>query len=193
MKTKLHLLLGSFIIVAIGLISLNQTLFAQSDEEDYLPVKAINIDIGTGANGLSAGIGFRYSFASLTVGLAGFATDIPNYSTQPPVGLIFTPNQPLPSGYSEKTYSGIIVTFDAGFHLDYFYPYTFFANVGFFTQQDSVLAEEVSSGQKYSYKVENSSGMTFGGGANYQVSDYIALGLGVHNKRGVYGQFIYTW
>lgn len=194
---RLTLLTASlFSLICLG-FALNTNLAFAEEEEDYPPVKGIIIDIGSGANGVAFALGFRYSFASLSFGLAGFATDIPNYSQTPPTGTYFYANKPLPTGYEEDKYSGLLVSIDAGYHFDYFYPYTFFATVGFYTQQDSILAKEVRNDgrapNRYSYKVENSNGLAFGLGGNYQVSDYVALGLGVHNKRGIYGQFMYTW
>lgn len=192
MKRKI---LASILIFAISLIPFANSI-AESDEY-YPPVKGIFIDVGAGGDGMSANLGFRYSYFSVALGLVGFANTIPNYSLTPPIGVIINPNQPLPNGFEADSYTGLIVTADAGFHFDYFYPYTVFATVGFFNQQDSVLAKDnstgVTRGNKYFWRAENSLGLTFGLGGNYQINDYVALGLGYHTKRGVYGQFLYTW
>lgn len=194
MKRFFLLTAVTFMFVSFGFTNQLNNVYA---DDDFEPIKAIFIDVGGGGNGMSAALGFRYSFASLSVGLAGFTNKIPNYALTPPTGVYFNPTQPLPSGYTEDKHLGLIVSFDAGFHLDYFYPYTFFATVGYFTQQDSVLAKEVRidgrSPNRYAYRVENTDGFAFGGGGNYQISDYVALGLGLHTKRGIYGQFVYTW
>lgn len=164
--------------------------------DDLPPLKGLFFDFGGGGDGLSGALGFKYSFASLSIGVVGFTNDIPNYSQVPPTGIYFNANEPLPSGYEAEKHTGIIVCFDAGFHYEY-YPWTFFGTVGYYTQQDSVLAKEVrNDGRKpsrYSYKVENSQGVSFGGGANYAITDNVSLGLGLHTKRGVYAQFTYVW
>ncbi len=184
------------ILIAI-FFSQNFIATAQSPQkDDNVILKGLLLDIGASKDGLGLAFGFRYWFASLSIGVTGFANKLPKYSLIPPTGIYFNPNQPLPDGYVEDRYTGTIVTFDAGLHYEYF-PWNFFANVGYFTQQDSVLAKEDRtdgrSPARYQYKVENSQGIAFGGGANYYLTDNLGIGLGLHTKRGVYAQIIYVW
>lgn len=170
---------------------------AQSPEQsDDVKLKGILLDAGASKDGLGVALGFRYWFASLSIGVTGFANKLPKYSNIPPTGIYFNPNQPLPNGYVEDKYTGVIVTFDAGLHYEFF-PWNFFANVGYYTQQDSILAKEIRTDgrtpARYSYRVENSQGIAFGGGANYYLTDNLGIGLGLHTKRGVYAQIIYVW
>jgi hypothetical protein len=169
---------------------------AQPSDYDNVTLKGLMFDFGGGTDGLSMGIGFRYWFASLSLGVVGFANKIPKYSNIPPIGVNLNPSQPLPNGFVEEKHTGIIVTFDGAIHYEMF-PWNFFGSIGYYTQQDSVLAKQVSNtGQmlgRYSYKVENSQGIAFGAGANYYLTDNIGIGLGLHTKRGVYAQLVYVW
>lgn len=203
---KKYLILYTSLVVLCTFILINDLHSAPKTEEendddyeyvdDYEregPYKGIFFELGSGAAGLSTAVGFRYSFASLALGLSGFANSIPNYSQIPPTGIYFNPNSELPSGYVSEKHTGLIVTGEAGFYLDYFDPITVFGTIGYYSQQDSVLAKQEVTGARYSYKVENTAGITFGLGANYSLSQWVCLGLGFNNKRGVYGQFMYTW
>lgn len=165
--------------------------YSQASDE-YSEFKAINLDIGYGSYGLGAAAGFRYSFLSLTVGIAGFANDIPNYASIAPQGVIITPHQALPTGYVEDKYEALMFTADLAYNYDY-EDFTFYGSLGYFTAQDSVLAKNILNGDRYSYKVENSSGISVGIGSYYSISEWICLGLGYNTKRGIFGQFVYTW
>jgi len=155
--------------------------------------KSIFGDVGYfGPGGLSLGVGVRYWFASLELGLSGFAKSVPNYSMNSyDVGI--TPTQPLPGGYVEDKYTKIIVTGDLGFYVDILDPFIIFASVGFYSQQDTILAKEIQTGYHYFYKYYNSSGVAFGIGANYVLNDVFEIGLGYHTKRGVFARVTYYW
>ena len=187
--------LQSLVIAAILLAISLTTGYAQDEEQSsssssYL--KGIMLDLGYGGSGLSAGVGFRYWNFSAAIGIAGFANDIPNYARTSPTGVTITPNQPLPNGYSEDRYTSIDVYFDAGYHYD-FYPYSVFAQVGFYSAQDSILAKNMETGSKYFYATESTSGFCFGLGGEYIVNDQVTLGVGYHTRRGGFARFTYTW
>lgn len=186
-----------FIAAILLLLFFNYTFIANAQNNNPAPyLKGILLDAGAGKDGFGIAFGFRYWFASLSIGVVGLANKIPNYSNIPPVGVNISPNQPLPNGYYEDRYTGIIVTFDGSLHYEY-YPWNFFASVGYYTQQDSILAKHVSSDGRilgrYRYRVENSQGIAFGGGANYYLTDNLGIGLGLHTKRGIYAQLVYVW
>lgn len=174
------------------LITLSTLPVYSQKAEEYSEFKAINLDLGYGSYGLGAAAGFRYSFLSLTVGIAGFANDIPNYASIPPQGVIITPHQPLPTGYVEDKYEALMFTVDLAYNYD-IEDFTIYGSLGYFTAQDSVLAKNINTNDRYSYKVENSSGISVGLGGYYSLNEWICLGLGYNTKRGIFGQFVYTW
>ncbi|MCX8054518.1 MAG: hypothetical protein N3A67_02480 [Ignavibacteria bacterium] len=184
------------LILIVSFFTHNYIANAQPSDNEDVMLKGLMLDFGGGSDGLSMAFGFRYWLASLSIGVVGFANKIPKYSNVPPVGVNLNPSQPLPNGFVEEKHTGIIVTFDGAIHYEMF-PWNFFGSIGYYTQQDSVLAKQVNTtGQilgRYSYKVENSQGIAFGAGANYYLSDNIGVGIGLHTKRGVYAQFVYVW
>ncbi len=192
---------NNFLMFLTAAVICSSVLYAQDDAgntEDNdgkpeAPFKSIFMDIGGGGPaGLSAAVGFRYSFASLSIGIAGFAKDIPNYSTNT-YGVQINPSSALPSGYTEDRYTALIVTGDAAFYLDYFKPVTLFGSIGFYSAQDSVLAKKITSDERYLWKTENKSGLCFGVGAVYPIADMIEIGAGYHTKRGVFARLTYYW
>ncbi|MEN6295256.1 MAG: hypothetical protein ABFD61_03895 [Chloroherpetonaceae bacterium] len=193
------------IAILLSIVQIPQLVFAddQFDDENVtdastVPVffakeKSVFGDIGYfGPGGLSLGVGVRYWFASLELGLSGFAKSIPNYSMYSSEVQIY-PTQPLPNGYEEDKYSKIIVTGDLAFYLDRLDPFIIFASVGFYSQQDSILAKNIQTGDRYYYKYYNTSGASFGLGVNYVYSDQFQIGLGYHTKRGVFARVTYYW
>lgn len=186
-----------FLLLLIA-FSFNQVVLAQSDT--YEPVadkdaviKAFMLDIGYGGEGgLSAAIGFRYWFASLSVGLSGFAKDIPNYAQYDPSTGI-NPSQPLPNGYEEERYPAIILTADLGLHYDLNEQIGLFANVGVYSQQDTLIGKNYTNGNRYYWKYYNSSGLAFGGGVDYAFAEQLIAGIGYHTKRGVFARISYFW
>lgn len=184
-------LLKLFLLIVI---CLNTGYGAENKESTSSEIQAINFDLGYGAFGVSAGLGYRYSFLGLSVGVAGLTNDVPAYSLIPPNSqTIFSPNSPLPAGYESKKYYGLIVTGDLTGYYDLNEEFTLFGSVGIYAQQDSVLAVETKSDLKYFYKVENSTGLCFGLGGSYAVSEWINLGLAYHTKRGLFAQIAYYW
>lgn len=155
-------------------------------------IKGLMFDLGYGGSGLSAAIGYRWWYFSGSLGLAGFANDLPSYAKYPPTGVVLSANQPLPSGYEEDRYTSIDVFGDVGLHYD-FYPYSAFVQIGFYNAQDSILAKNIESGSKYRYKVENSAGISWGLGLEYIFTKSITVGAGYHTRRGGFARLTYTW
>lgn len=200
---KRNFLFRFIIAFAFLATQLPQYVKAQYDDENAIennpaPVlfakeKSIFGDIGYfGPGGLSVGVGVRYWFASLELGLSGFTKSVPNYSMYSyDVGI--SPSQPLPMGFEEDKYTKILVTGDLGFYVDILDPFILFASIGFYSQQDTILAKDVQEGYRYYYKYYNSSGVAFGIGANYVLDDQFEIGLGYHTKRGVFARVTYYW
>lgn len=155
-------------------------------------INGLMFDLGYGGSGLSATVGYRWWHFSGSLGIAGFANDIPNYARTSPTGVVISANQPLPSGYESESYTSIDVYADAGFHID-FYPYSAFAHIGFFTAQDSILAKNIETGSRYRYATRSESGMSFGGGLEYIYSKNLTFGAGYHTRRGIFARIMYTW
>jgi hypothetical protein len=168
--------------------------FAQKGEtynEDVPSLYGIHAELGYGAPGLGAGLGFRYEFFSFTVGLSGFANSIPNYLSYKE-GENLQLNQPLPGGYVQEEYEAIVVSFDAAYNHEFDWG-NVYAGVGFYSQQDTVLAKEVKTGDYYTRGVINSSGICFNFGADYYWSENIGIGLAIHTKKGILARFSYYW
>jgi outer membrane protein assembly factor BamA len=155
--------------------------------------KAVFFDLGFGGPaGLSGGLGFRYSYFSFTLGLSGFANKVPAYQINN-YGTGINASQPLPVGYSQESYSALIVTGDFGFNYEIVPKITAFASIGYYSQQDTILAHDYKQDLRYYYKYYTSSGLCYSIGGEYAITDDINVGIGYHTKRGVFGRIAYTW
>jgi hypothetical protein len=168
------------------------TVPAYSSSFNTPKINGLMFDLGYGGSGASVAVGYRWWHFSGALGLSGFANDIPNYAKVPPVGVVISQNQPLPSGYESQSYTAIDVFLDAGFHID-FYPYSAFAQIGFFTSQDTILAKNLETGSRYRYATSSDAGMSFGGGLEYIYSKNLTFGAGYHTRRGIFARVMYTW
>lgn len=195
------------IYFVIFMIAGSSVLWAQGDDnpwyeedeaaEEYYydttkTMKGLALDLGYGSYGGSIAFGFRYSMFSLHMGFAGIFDGPPNYSYSPPAGVDIRPNEPLPSGYVAEEFTGVGVFGDVGFYLAYLRTLNFFVNVGYYSQQDTILARS-PDGLYYRYGYKASDGLTFGGGAEYTVSRWFRLAAGFHTRRGVFTRLTYTW
>ncbi len=147
--------------------------------------KAVLGDIGIGAPGLSIGGGFRYWFASLSIGYAGIFNSIPNYSHQLPIGVKIRPNEPLPTGYRADSYTASMINIDFNLYYEQFLPFILTASIGYYSQADTVIAYNADSKSSYFYRTETSSGVCLGLGVEYQINDLISAGVIFHSKRGL--------
>lgn len=198
---KLKILILAFFLMASAINSQEPSDywddFEDEEESSYYydttkTLKGLVFDFGIGLDGGSMAFGFRYGILSAHMGFAGLFQNIPNYSYTNPIGVNLNPNEPLPNGYSEEEYTGTSVFGDIGVHLAYLETLNFFANVGYFTQQDTILARS-PEGSYYRYVYRAYDGITFGGGVEYTVSRWFRLAAGYHSKRGVFARFTYTW
>lgn len=189
-------LIWLLIVVSFPFIASNSAAQQEDPAEEGI-YKSIFLEGGYGEAGASAAIGFRYWQLGLAVGVSGFASDIPNYAFSYGTGQVISPNQPLPSGFWEEKHEALIVAADLSYYYDNFAPWTAFVSVGGFSQQDTVLAvhrpQSSSKDERFFYRVENSSGVCFGGGVLYDINEMSSIGLGYHTKRGVFARFDYFW
>lgn len=188
MKKSISTIMFIAIIISFSLPLNSQ----ESKSAGSSKVQGLMFDLGYGPSKLSAAVGYRWWMFSASLGIAGFANDLPNYARTSPTGVIISPNQPLPSGYEADRYTSIDVFGDLGFHYD-FYPFSAFAMLGFYNAQDSILAKNIETGSRFRYATETKSGMSFGLGGEYIYSDNITIGAGYHTRRGIFARFTYTW
>ncbi len=181
-------------LLLVFLCLLSTSLFAQkvdTYEEELPALYGLHGELGYGSPGLGFGAGFRYEFLSLTIGVSGVANSIPNYASYLE-GENLNISQPLPNGFTEEKYEAIIVSFDFAYNHEFEWG-NIYGGVGFFTQTDTVLAKEVSTGDYYRRGSLNSSGICFNLGADYYMSETFGLGLGFHSKKGIMARFSFYW
>ncbi|OGU58517.1 MAG: hypothetical protein A2X64_01340 [Ignavibacteria bacterium GWF2_33_9] len=194
-----------FLIIILFLSIISVTSFSGNnyqddeyyeDEEAYVQegvVKAVNVDLGYfGPAGLSAAAGFRYWFASFTLGFSGIVNDIPNYALNGYAQGIYQ-TKPLPANFDEKNYPALIVTGDFAYHYQILPKVSAFASLGFYSQSDTTLAWDYSNDWYYYWKTQKSSGVAFGLGAEMDYQENLRIGLGYHTKRGIFARLSYYW
>lgn len=184
------------------LIAINTLLFlvvpniisqSAAPKEDLPHVKGLFLDLGWGPAELGIGAGVRYWMFSGELWLGGLSVNTPNYAMQSPPGELISAGQPLPNGYEEESFTTTVIGFDAGFHYDFTPYWSAFAQVGFYSATDTVLARNISDNVYYRYRHETESGIAFGLGAEYAVSEQIVVGAGYHTRRGGFLRFTYQW
>jgi hypothetical protein len=149
--------------------------------------------MGYGFDGLSGAMGIRYWNLAVNMGFTGIAAPSPAFAFSPPLGVRFSPSEALPTGYHEDNAPGSAVFIDASYYLPYLKPFTLFATFGFYAQNDTLLAVDNQSGNAFYRGYAKMSGATFGGGIEYQNSQWIRTAVGYHSKRGVFFRLAYTW
>lgn len=175
------------------------TYFSQVDDEsnevedEYSDIpKGLIGEIGLGWNGLALAGGLRYWIFGVSMGLNGVANGMPNYAQYIP-NLNLSYNDPLPSGYTEEKYVGVIVTGDFITYLGDVGNFELNASVGYYSQADSILARNIQTGDRVKWKTEVHSGITFGLGLEYPFKEIYSIGLLAHTKRGIGIRFTYIW
>lgn len=196
---KLFLILMAALSLSISTNAIAQDGYEEEYENELEETEptgklmGVNADLGYfGPAGLSLGAGFRYWFAGFTLGISGLMNDIPNYSTYGYDEGIYA-NSPLPPNYDGKSYPALIVTGDFSFHYEVIKKVTAFGSIGFYSQQDTVLAWDFTDDVYYYWKYTKKSGVCFGLGADFDYSDILKVGLGYHTKRGLFARITYFW
>lgn len=174
-------------------ITNDSTVTVRNFQDPNKPIKALLFDGGYGFDGGSFAFGYRFWNITAAIGVAGLAVNIPPYSTDRPPGITFDPTGNLPTGFSRTRVPGKAVFVDAGYYLNYLETLNFFVIVGFYAQNNTVLALQNSSGAYYYVATIKSDGYTLGGGMELKLSDWIRFAGGYHSKRGVFLRLAYTW
>lgn len=160
----------------------------------YSNIKTLFGELGYGKLKTSAAIGFRFWNVGVSMGLAGFAASKPKY-----IYATTTPPYTLPKEYQREEYrfTFILVTTDFHFFFDVFNDFTISPSLGFFVQQDSVLARskrQEDFGQLYYLgSTVNSTGINFGLCVDYYYSDLLTFGIGYNYRRGIFIRAGYYW
>ncbi|MFC2130010.1 hypothetical protein ACFLSQ_01100 [Bacteroidota bacterium] len=166
------------------------------DEYEYEEIdwKYLFFDIGYGGSGPGAALGFRYWHLGASIGVTGFANDIPNTSPRIPQGVNISelPKKVYPSNSVSGDFWGF-------YELEKF---TLFANLGFFSSIDSVLRYDSENQLYYRDTFKKSSGMTWGFGAQIPLTfideenlllDQLVGGVGYHSQIGIFLRIAYRW
>ncbi len=159
-------------------------------------IKSVFAEVGYSSLKLTAALGFRFWNVGLSLGLAGFAASKPNYaypSQQYP--------RPKEGEYEEYKFTYALVTTEAYYFFEIFDDFIITPSIGFFVQQDSVLARSLRYYEPYKDfgvlyylgKTQNKTGVTFGLGVDYYYDDKIIVGLGYNYRRGVFLRLSYYW
>lgn len=158
-------------------------------------LKSVFGEVGWSKLKLSAALGFRFWNVGASMGLAGFSASNPKY--------IYPSNQypmPKPGEYEEYKFTYILVTTDFYYFFEVFDDFIITPNIGFYVQQDSVLARSLRTHIQYDFgqlyytgKTENKVGLNFGLGVDYYYLDSYFVGIGFNFRRGVYLRFAYYW
>jgi len=161
-------------------------------------LKSVFGEVGWSKLKLSAALGFRFWNVGASMGLTGFASSKPKYiypSTQYPI--------PKKGEYEEYKFTYVLVTTDFYYFFEIFDDFIITPNVGFYVQQDSILAKSLRtttpSGQSdygqlyYLGKTENKVGINFGIGLDYYYLDNYFVGIGYNYRRGIFLRFAYYW
>ncbi len=183
------IILFLFLVFSSSVISMDSVFMQDGVGEDIayeeggfiIPENTILAGIGYGGAGLCFNAGYRYTNYSLQLGLSGIANDIPNYTLRDRINANKDP-------YTDKqNHEALILSLDGGYHYN-IDKFTLFGNLGYFWQTDTVLARRTDGvdDNLHLLGTETESGVCFGLGAYYYISDMVDLGLGFHSKHGVY-------
>ena len=177
---------ASLIIITV-LLSYPIPAITQEYEDDEEIInegypKSVFGGIGYGGNGVGALLGFRYYRIGISMGVAGVTSSIPSYAHQ----------LPTDKSYEERSYSAYAVCGDFYFFHE-IEQFTIYGNLGYFSQADTVLAYYPQSNSNYLLGSKTRDGVTFGAGILFDINDYLLLGVGLHNKYGIYANVAYRW
>jgi opacity protein-like surface antigen len=201
MKKTLLSFLIAFLILGLSLNSLS----AQEEEFDYskeeaaaaesendVPIKSIMLDLGhtLDGSGICFGFGVKYWNFGASIGIAGLSPDRPNYDRR---------TIDITEAQETKNFQSLMINFDAHYYMNFeiFDPLTVFVSVGYYSQSDSTIGrkqgEDTWSLIAGPQGFNSVSGLSFGAGVQYPMTDNIALGIALHTRKGIYAQFEYYW
>lgn len=170
-------------------------------QEQTSHIKNIFFDLGYGGRGVSFGLGFRWWNFSAGLGLAGILSYVPKYR-YPGIG---EPNPMFGNSTSfsdAEKFPSTTVSFDFSYYYD-ISDFSIFATLGYYVQSDSVFKKYLGSqsepdknnyiGNYYSVGSANETGLAWGLGLQYFITENINTALAYHNKKGIYLQIGYFW
>ena len=200
--------LSIFLFVFILMFSINSIMIKAQDnsddeyydddeyyEDEPIDWKYIFFDLSYGGSGPGFGLGFRYWNLGASIGVTGFANDIP-LTTHRYQGDNFNIKD-----FPKKVYPSNLVSGDFYGFYD-MEKFTAYVNLGFYSSVDSVLRFRESNTGYYKDGVEKHSGITWGFGVDYPLSgldeenkayEQLVVGLGFHSELGVYLKASYRW
>ncbi|MDQ1265270.1 MAG: hypothetical protein QG635_420 [Bacteroidota bacterium] len=195
----LILILVIILLFPSGATSQTTTTPAAEEEYEVLSPNILMIDLGYGSNEMSAGLGFRYSFndtpfgVGVMVGLTGFTITLPPYRRTTGIA-----GDVVPKGVVKETFSKLVITAEAMGFYDVSERFSVFANVGYYSQSDTILYKNPQDNvyylsNNYQDQYQSSSGLCYGAGFQYFLTDKVTLGLAYHTKLGIYAQLGYVW
>ncbi len=155
--------------------------------------KYLFLDLGYGGDGPSFAFGFRYWQLGISLGVTGFANDIPDAAARPQ-GM-------NTSDLPKENYPSNVVCGDLYGYYD-LNKINLFVNLGFYSAIDSVFRYDAERGAYYRDRTESSEGICWGFGAQYPLENLnldnkhfrqLVAGVGYHSRYGVYIQASYRW
>ncbi|MCX7879872.1 MAG: hypothetical protein N2517_04345 [Ignavibacteria bacterium] len=181
----------------IILLFLFSTLSCYSQESFWSDnLKSVFGELGWTKIKLSAALGFRFWNLGVSMGLAGFANPSPKY-IYPDFNQFPMPKQ---GEYEEFTFTYILVTTDFYYFYEIFDDFIIVPSLGFYVQQDSILARSTRQNDPagfgalyYLGKTVNKTGINIGIGLDYYFLDNYFAGIGFNLRRGIYLRFAYYW
>jgi hypothetical protein len=186
------LLLITMLILSFNAYSQNINDDYYEDEDYYEPNwKNLFFDLGYGSGGVGGALGFRYYFIGVSLGVTGFANNIPDAG-------YFVPTT---EEFEYKNYPSNSVFGDVYYFYD-FEDFTLFANVGYFSSVDSVMKYYYEDKAYQKHGIEEDSGLTWGFGVNKSLYflneenerfDQLLAGVGYQSEMGIYLQITYRW
>jgi len=178
------------IILSFLLIPVSQ-LNAGSDSYELPPVYVLFGNVGYDSKTeLTAAIGFRYWFFGVSLGLAGFAKNLPAFRKD-----VIIKESEIGS---TETFTKMVFHGDVNLYWDLNPKVSLFGMVGYYSKSDSILARKVyqitdPDNYYYKYKANTSSGFCFGIGGHYFFESQLLIGLGYHSISGFFAQVGYWW
>jgi hypothetical protein len=155
--------------------------------EDLPPIKYAFGNVGYGPYYLWAAAGFRWWYFGISFGLSGFNKSLPAFRSDSIL-------QPRYIDHTED-FIKLIMHGEASFYYDVNPYLSLFASIGFYSQNDSVLARSIDYQDPYLYRHTDKTegGLCFGLGGHYFLENQIGIGIGYQTKNGFYIQLGYYW
>lgn len=155
--------------------------------EDLPPIKYAFGNVGYGPYWLWAAGGFRWWYFGISFGVSGFNKSLPPFRSD----TLLMPGQIA----TTEDHPKLILHGEASFYYDVNPYLSLFASIGYYSENDSVLARPYDYHDPYLYRygTRTFGGLCFGLGGHYFLESQIGIGLGYQTKNGFYVQLGYFW